>query len=122
MGLLDVLIPKQNNVDNSTLRVFVNGEQMKDKFGISAVVTNNSVNKIPFAQMIIIDGDPSEQDFPVSSSETFVPGAKVKILMGYESQEKTVFQGIIVKHSIQLQEGKPTALIVELKDEAVKLT
>lgn len=122
MSLLDVLIPKQDNVDNSTLRVFVNNTPMDDKFSVSAVVTNNSVNKIPYAQMVLIDGDVPEQDFPVSSSSTFVPGAKVRIMMGYESNEKKVFEGIIIKHTIQLQEGKPTSLIVELKDEAVKLT
>ena len=42
--------------------------------------------------------------------------------MGYGSLERAVFEGIIIKHSIQLKQGSATSLTIELKDEAVKMT
>ncbi|MGZ4078079.1 MAG: type VI secretion system tip protein VgrG, partial [Bacteroidia bacterium] len=99
----------------------IDGVQLEDKYGVSAIMVNKTVNKIPFAQLVIIDGDVSKQDFPASSSEVFVPGKKVTIKMGYDSLDKKVFEGIIIKHSIQMQ-GNSMFLTVELRDEAVKLT
>ncbi len=122
MGFLSTLIPILKGTDLSTFRVSVNGTTLKDKYSVSAITVNRTVNKIPCAELILLDGDVSEQIYEASDSETFVPGAKVKILMGYSQNEKTIFEGIIIKHSIQLQQGKPTVLIVDLKDEAVKLT
>lgn len=121
MSFLTTLIPKQKG-ELSTFRLTVDGAPLEDRFGVSAVMVNKTVNKIPFAQLILIDGDVSEQDFPVSSADTFIPGAKIKILMGYDSLEKTIFKGVITKHSIELRQGKPTLLTLELRDEAVKLT
>ncbi|MGZ4157437.1 MAG: type VI secretion system tip protein VgrG [Bacteroidia bacterium] len=105
----------------SSFRILIDGVQLEDKYGVSAIMVNKTVNKIPFAQLVIIDGDVSKQDFPASSSEVFVPGKKVTIKMGYDSLDKKVFEGIIIKHSIQMQ-GNSMFLTVELRDEAVKLT
>ena len=122
MGFLSTLIPKQKDVDLSTFRVFVGGSPLEDRYSVSAIVVNKMVNKIPFAQLVIIDGDVAKQDFIASSSEKFVPGAKVKVMLGYGSKEKKVFEGIIIKHGIQMGQGKPSLLTIELRDEAVKLT
>lgn len=122
MSFLSTLIPILKGTDLSTFRVSVDGETLKDKYSVSAITVNRMVNKIPTAQLVLLDGDVSEQIYEASNSPTFVPGAKVKILMGYSQNEKTIFEGILTKHSIQLLQGKPTLLILELKDEAVKLT
>lgn len=122
MGFLSTLIPKQDNKDVSSFRVFVDGAPLEDKYGVSAISVNRTVNKIPTAQLVIVDGDVAERDFPVSSSSKFIPGAKIKVLMGYDQLEKTIFEGIVTKHSIQQLQNKPTMLIVECKDKAIKLT
>lgn len=123
MGFLTTLVPKQKNVDISSFTVLVGGKPLKDKYSVSAVMVTRSVNKIPFAQLVLLDGSLSKQEYPASSSDTFVPGAKVDILMGHGGEnEKIIFKGIIIKHSIQLLQGKPMLLTVELKDETVKLT
>ncbi|MGZ6532628.1 MAG: type VI secretion system tip protein VgrG [Bacteroidia bacterium] len=121
MSFLTTLIPKQIKTEVSSFRILIDGVQLEDKYGVSAIMVNKTVNKIPFAQLVIIDGDVSKQDFPASSSEVFVPGKKVTIKMGYDSLDKKVFEGIIIKHSIQMQ-GNSMFLTVELRDEAVKLT
>src|ERR1043165_7020222 len=115
------LVPKPEK-GVSSFRVKIDGAPLEDKYGVSALMVNRCVNKIPFAQLILLDGDLSKQDYPASSAKTFVPGAKVEILMGFGQKEKLVFKGVITKHSIQLLQGKPMLLTLELKDEAVKLT
>lgn len=95
---------------------------LDSRFEVTGIVVNKSVNKIPFAQISISDGDVAKQDFPSSSSSTFIPGVEIKIVMGFAPLQKTIFKGVIIKHSIQLQQGRPTSLMVELKDESVKLT
>jgi Rhs element Vgr protein len=122
MSFLSTLIPKLKNTDLSTFRVFIDGTPLKDKYAVSSVFVNRTVNKIPYAQLVIVDGNVAEQTFSASDSDTFVPGKKVKVLMGYAQNEKTIFEGILIKHSIQVSQNKPTMLVVELKDEAVKLT
>ena len=93
MGLLDTLIPKQKNVASSSFKVKIDGSPLDDKYGVSAVMVTKCVNKIPFAQLILLDGDVSKQDYPASSADTFIPGAKVEILMGHGGQdEKTIFK------------------------------
>jgi Rhs element Vgr protein len=121
MSFLTTLVPKEANNGVSTFRVLVDGSPLEDKYQVSAVMVNKTVNKIPFAQLVVLDGDVAKQDFPVSSSKIFLPGAKVLIKMGYDSLEKTVFEGVIVKHAIQMQ-GSNMFLTVELRDEAMKLT
>ncbi|MCW3084477.1 MAG: Rhs element Vgr protein [Bacteroidetes bacterium] len=122
MGFLSTLVPKNQNLSTSSFSVTINGAKLKDTYAVSALMVTRSVNKIPFAQLILLDGDVSEQDYPASSSETFIPGAKVEILMGHGQKDKKVFSGIIIKHSIQLLQGQPMMLTLELKDETVKLT
>jgi len=122
MSFLSTLVPKNADVATSSFRVLIDGKTLEDKYGVSALMVTRSVNKIPFAQLVLLDGDVAKQDYPVSSADTFIPGAKVQILMGHGQKEKKVFEGIIVKHSIQLLQGKPMLLTVELKDETVKLT
>jgi len=121
MSFLSTLIPQDTGNSVSSFRVLVGGAPLDDKYEVSAVMVNRTVNKIPFAQLVIIDGDIAKQDFPASSSNVFLPGVKVTIKMGYDSLEKTVFEGVIVKHSIQMQ-GSNMFLSLELRDEAMKLT
>jgi Rhs element Vgr protein len=121
MTFLTTLVPKSES-EASSFRIKLNEAPLPDKYSVSAVMVNKSVNKIPFAQLILIDGDLSKQDYPASSSETFVPGVKVEILMGYGQKEKKVFKGVITKHSIQLVQATRMMLTIELKDESVKLT
>ncbi|MFL5764155.1 MAG: type VI secretion system tip protein VgrG [Bacteroidia bacterium] len=118
---LTTLVPKSETAASS-FRVKVDGAPLEDKYGVSALMVNRCVNKIPFAQLVLLDGDTSKLDYPASSAKVFVPGAKVEILMGFGQKEKLVFKGVITKHSIQLLQNKPMLLTLELKDEAVKLT
>jgi Rhs element Vgr protein len=122
MGVLDVLAPLFLQNEIPAFKVSVGGAPLPDKYGVSSVTINNCVNKIPYAQLIILDGDVSTQKFEASDDALFLPGSEVSITMGTKNSPIPIFTGIIIKHSIKLLDGKPTMLIIEVKHKAVKLT
>ncbi|HLP54209.1 MAG TPA: type VI secretion system tip protein VgrG [Fluviicola sp.] len=86
-----------------------------------SIVVSKEVNRIPMAQLVLIDGDVAQADFLLSNEDLLIPGKKIEITAGYHSDEETIFKGIVIKHSIKIREGLSN-LIVECKDEAVKMT
>ncbi|HLP10610.1 MAG TPA: type VI secretion system tip protein VgrG [Flavobacteriales bacterium] len=114
------------STDLSTFKILVNEVPLDPTYGVAGITVNNQFNKIPTAQLIIRDGDTTAKNvmkkFEASASDLFIPGAEIKIMMGYHNKNLPVFKGIVVSHSIQVRTGRPTCLVVELKDEAVKLT
>ena len=115
-------IPASGNSDLVTYTIKVDGKQIKDTYDLASIVVNKEVNRIPFAKVTFYDGDVAEEDFELSGSKDFVPGNEIEILAGYHTKEKSIFKGIIIKHGIKVRYNRPSVLIVECKDEAVKMT
>ena len=57
---------------------------------ISSINVSYKANKIPYAVINFIDGDPSKENFILSSSQDIEPGAIVTIEMGYQGDCQTV--------------------------------
>lgn len=104
-----------------TFTIKIDGEPASG-YGIISIVVTKEVNKIPFANIMIQDGSASKQDFEVSDEETFIPGKEIEILAGYQSEESTIFKGIIIQHNIKIRSGGNSMLILDCRDKAVKLT
>lgn len=80
------------------------------------------VNKIPSAEIVLVDGDAAQQTFELSDTDFFKPGSKIEIALRYEgTPDVTVFIGYVVKHGLQANRKKST-LTLYLKDAAIKLT
>lgn len=105
----------------ATFAVKVNGSAVPDELSIFSVHIEKRVNRIATARIVVLDGEPDTQDFPASSSSTFVPGASLTIEAGYDSNNTMLFQGIITGQSIRIDELIGSALEVECRDEAVKM-
>ena len=69
----------------ATLSINANGNVIPDEMEILSVEIKKSVNKIPTAKVVIIDGKPSTGKFEASSSNTFLPGTSIKIEAGYDA-------------------------------------
>ncbi|MDY7003251.1 MAG: type VI secretion system tip protein VgrG [Cyanobacteriota bacterium] len=107
-----------------TTTILSNGSRMNPEYNVMSIDIIKEVNKIPMAQIILLDGDAAKQEFPISNTDFFKPGNKVEIKLRYEGEvekEATVFQGIIVKHSVQADRYS-SLLTVDLKDAAIQLT
>ncbi|MEH1945270.1 MAG: type VI secretion system tip protein VgrG [Nostoc sp.] len=107
-----------------TVTIESNGLKMNPEYNLMSIDIIKEVNKIPIAQIILLDGDAAKQEFAISNTDFFKPGNKVEIKLRYEGDAKnevTVFQGIVVRHSLQADQYA-SLLTVDLKDAAIKLT
>jgi Rhs element Vgr protein len=116
------LLPNQQNTDLVTFTILVNGLPVGREIGIVSIAVNKEINKIPWAKIIIQDGDVATEDFEISNQQTFKPGNEIEIQAGYHSDESAIFKGIIVKHGIKILRDRHSLLEIECKDEAVKTT
>ncbi|TCI93209.1 type VI secretion system tip protein VgrG [Tenacibaculum sp. M341] len=101
-----------------TFKVLVDGKEIT---AVKNIVVEKEINRIPYAQIIIVDGSASEQKFNLSNEGLLIPGKEVEITSGYYSNEETIFKGIVVKHNIKVRDNS-SYLVVECMDESVKLT
>lgn len=114
-------IQNAQSSDLATYTILVDGEELSANYQVLSLLVEKEINRIPWAKIVLVDGDPAIQDFEVSNEELFVPGKPIEINAGYHSDEECIFKGIVIKHSIQIRHNK-AQLVVECRDEAVKLT
>jgi len=107
--------------DLVTLKILVEGAELSNAYSVMNIVVEKEINRIPTARIILLDGNPSEQDWELSNQDLFLPGKEIEIKAGYHSDEETIFKGIVIKHSLKIRASQ-SFLIVECKDKAVKLT
>jgi Rhs element Vgr protein len=115
-------MPDQVTKDLSTFKIYSDGNVIPGGFQVISVVVERSVNKIPFARIILKDGDPAGQDFPVSNNAAFEPGKSVKIEAGFHNQNQSIFEGLVIRQNIRLKNGRDSFLVVECKDKAYTMT
>ena len=113
----DEVIPNDQPIDVKTVKILLNGEEMNNVYGIEAVSVFKEVNKIPSAQITIIDGDVSKRKFEASDSGDFDPGTSVEIKAGYGGSVETIFKGVIVRQGVKITKSKNSVLRIEAKDE-----
>jgi Rhs element Vgr protein len=108
--------------DLVNFKVLLNGSPMCGEYQVISLHIQRTFNRIAAARLVLADGDPALQDFVVSSKEdALVPGSKLEIAMGYHSETKTVFKGIIVSHAIRSARNRHSSLIIEARDQAFRL-
>lgn len=106
----------------STL-ILVDGAEIPKTLFLVSVETVKEINKIPFAKIVLHDGDTREQKFPTSEEAIFEPGKEVEIKAGYgPGNEATIYKGVIVEHGIRHSQYGGGALVLKCKDKALKLT
>ena len=116
-----VPVSTETNPSLATYKIFSDGTELPAAVGVVLISIQKGVNKIPSARLVLYDGDVASGDFALSGGDLFLPGKKLEIRAGYNSQEEPIFSGIIIRHGLEVSE-KASKLILELKDEAVKMT
>jgi Rhs element Vgr protein len=114
-------IPSDKPKSVVTQTVISGGTEVSKQYQLLSIIVNKEVNRIPSATLVYTDGEPSKQSFELSGKAEFEPGKEIEIKVGYSSDEKTVFKGIVIKHSIRVRK-KNSLLMIECKDKAVKMT
>lgn len=116
------VIPVNQTTDLVTFTIKSDGTVVSSEYQVVSVTVIKDVNKIPQAELIFLDGDAAQEDFPLSNKEDFIPGKEIEISAGYHSDEKVIFKGIIVSHAIKVKKNRASFLSVECRDKAVKMT
>ncbi|MDI6403152.1 hypothetical protein QLX67_14180, partial [Balneolaceae bacterium ANBcel3] len=115
-------LPTEQSADLVTIEVFSDGERIPASVQVLGMGITKSVNRIPFASIVIKDGDPSKETFDISTGELFAPGRWITLTMGYHNDNETLFEGMVVRHRLSARTLSGPVLHVECKDAAFKMT
>jgi Rhs element Vgr protein len=105
-----------------TAKLLVNGNPVPADHPLVALDIWLGVNKVSHARVTIADGSPADENFPISASSTYVPGAKLQIELGYDEDTKKVFSGLITTHGLDVSADAAACLVIEAVDPALVLT
>lgn len=118
---MNAITPEIASGDRIVFKIKVDGNAV-DVDSVEAIETWSEANRIPRARIVIRDGEPDTEDYPISESATFVPGGELVIEAGYGSETKVIHTGTIVRHSLRVAARASPQLIVETADVLVGLT
>ena len=108
-----------------TVEISIDGTVLPEEMMLQDLVVVKEVNKIPYAKIVILDGEISDQtSFPKSEEAMFEPGGEVEIKLSHDPSAtlETVYKGILVEHGIRLTKYSGSNLILTCRDEALALT
>ena len=83
--------PSKNAGKLVTYTVYSNGTKISDKYQFKNIEVCREVNRIGSAVLKIYAGDMPKSNVPESESDDFKPGQKIKIELGYECTDNSVF-------------------------------
>ena len=115
----NVLIPSGGRI---SFTIKTGGKKIPETHQVFSIDVVKEINRIPTATIIIQDGDPATQEFPVTDGDDFIPGNEIEISLGYDGDDELVFKGIITKIGIKVRRNGDSVLMVEAKNKAIKMT
>lgn len=118
----DRIIPENATFNVATFDILINGTLVDPGYQILSISVVKEINRIPTAKVILKDGDSADESFKISEKEEFLPGKSITIKNGRDGNNKQLFKGVIVKHGIKVKESGETELILDCRDNAIKMT
>lgn len=108
--------------DMVSFDLVVDGKTIDSSYQVVTVSVKKEVNRIPTATIVLRDGEAADGEFALSNSVDFVPGKEIKVKIGRDSDNTTVFVGVIVKHRIRVRELGEGVLIIDCRDKCVRMS
>ncbi|MFA9215686.1 MAG: type VI secretion system tip protein VgrG [Sphingomonadaceae bacterium] len=102
--------------------ITLDGVALSDSVQIVSIETNHSTNRIPSAEIILLDGDMPNASFPVADAGNFKPGTLVVISAGYGMNLSPIYSGVVVRHSVRISGSNYARLVIECRDKALAMT
>lgn len=100
----------------------IEGNEIARTIQVDSITVTREINRIPWAKVVILDGNASSENFQASNDALFIPGKKIEVKCGYQSDNYTIFKGLITKMTVKTHAGGSSILILECRDETVKMT
>lgn len=118
----DTQIANPSLHDVATYSILVDGNEVDPVYQVLSVSIVKEINRISVAKIVIRDGDAADQTFVISEKNDFIPGKKIMIKAGRDGTNRQFFKGIITRHSIKVKENGNGELLIECRDEAIKMS
>lgn len=118
----ELIIPNPSRHDVSSYDVVIEGQSMNASYQLTMLSVIKEINRIPILKLSLRDGDAAAKTFEISNTNEFIPGKKIVIKLGYDGDNKQVFKGIITKQAVQVKSNGSSQLMVECRDETIKMT
>jgi len=115
-------MPDQPSQDLSTYKVYSGGNEMPSTINLISIVVDKSIGRVPFARLILKDGDPASQNFENSNNTGWQPGSTIKIEAGFHNHNLVIFEGIIIKQQVRLKNSIESFLVIDCKDKVYTMT
>ncbi|MDZ7589262.1 MAG: type VI secretion system tip protein VgrG [Rubrivivax sp.] len=87
-----------------------------------SLTIHRAVNSVPWARLVVLDGDITDGSFDVADSARFAPGAEIGISLGYGADETSVFKGVVMQLGLRITGDNDVRLIIDCRDKAAKMT
>lgn len=108
--------------DLISVKVSINGSPIKDTYHVVFTEVEENVNKLPFARVEILDGNPAAQEMKVTQDLAPKHGDDLQIEVGYHQDLEIIFKGIVTNVAFKSQQESHGRLIIEGTDAAISLT
>ncbi|NTW50998.1 MAG: type VI secretion system tip protein VgrG [Chlorobiaceae bacterium] len=102
--------------------VMIDGNEIARTWQVDSITIRKEVNRVPWAKVVILDGNASTGSFSASNDALFVPGKEIEVKCGYQNDIYSIFKGIIVCHAVKLRGNANSMLVLECRDKTVKMT
>lgn len=99
--------PIQNSSDIVSFTIYSEGRSITDTIEVTSIYISQKAGTADEAIISIRDGS-SENNFlfEVTDSKTFKIGSHIKIKLGYNSINKTIFEGTVSEQNISISKGE----------------
>jgi Rhs element Vgr protein len=118
----ELIIPNPSTHDVASYTILVEGQAMNPSYQLLSLSILQEINRIPLAKLVLRDGDAASRNFEISNTDELIPGKNIVIKIGFDGTNNQVFKGIITQQSIKVNANGNTQLLIECRDEAVKLS
>ena len=108
--------PEKNSEGLVTYSIYSDGDRINDSFEAISILIHKEVNRIGRATLVFEAGDMPMKEIPESDDETFAPGKNIRVEAGYQSNERIVFDGIVITHNVDIPEDGAATLEIECAD------
>ncbi len=123
-GARSRLIPTDGPADLVTLQIHAGKARIPliPTLEVVGLSVTKEANRIAAARLVLLDGDPSQEAFPVSRRPELRPGNEVEVLAGYHSRNEAIFKGVIVRQRMEANSRGMSQLILDCKHPVYTLT
>lgn len=97
------------------------GKTLPSTVQVLTLRVRHAVNTLPWARVVIEDGDPVTQRFELADGELLRPGTELSIALGYDHLECPVFKGVVVRFGVKIGPESASQLVLECHDKAAAM-